>query len=121
MSKKTVLEFLSAETTEEAHRALYKSTDCGAWIKFHEWGIELGSIVEGANFGTAVYPLRYADGFTSADIQARIDAIEAEADAIWKWANEGPEGSDETWADTGLDAPDVDREYLQLNPEGRSS
>ena len=116
-NEQTVLDFFSAEDREQAARHLYKSTDCGAWIEFGENRIVLGSIVEGCDFGTATYPLYYASGFTGADIQARIDAIEAEADAIWKWANEGPEDSEETWSSMGLDAPDVHNEYLHLNPE----
>ena len=113
-TEQDVLDFFSADTRQDAERHVYKYTDCGAWLEFHDWGIQLGSIVEGCDFGTAVYPLRYADGFTHADIQARIDAIEAEADALWKWANEGD-------AENGLDAPDIDADYQHLGPEGRSS
>lgn len=117
-----VLKFFSAKTQAEAKRNLYKATDCGAWIEFHPWGIRLGSIVEGADFGTATYPLSYEDGFTHGDIQDRIDAIEAEADAIWKWANEpAGEDTDETLMELGCDAPDVDFEYRHLNPDGRSA
>ena len=118
-TKKLVLDFFSAETEAECARHVYKYTDCGAWIAFHKWGIELGSIVEGADFGTAIYPLRYADKFTAADIQVRINAIEAEADAIWKWANEVVDG--ETAAEHGVDPPDVDFDYRHLSPSGRSS
>ena len=31
-------------------RILYKTTDCGAWIKFFNDHIEIGSIVEGVDF-----------------------------------------------------------------------
>ena len=110
-----------AENVSELYRTIYKYTDCGAWIDFNVGGIVIGSIVEGLDFGTATYPLRYADNFTSADIQARINAVEVEAAALWKWANEGPKDSDDTWASIGLDAPDVDNDYQHLNPSGRSS
>lgn len=113
-ARQTVLDFFSAENEEQCKRSIYKYTDCGAWLEFYDWGIRIGSIVEGCDFGTATYPLRYEDKFTSADIQARIDAVEAEASAIWEWAN----GED---ADTGIDAPDVSYEYEHLNPDGRSS
>jgi hypothetical protein len=119
-TKQTVLDFFSAEDEAQCERHIYKYTDCGAWIEFNDEGIRIGSIVEGCDFGTWIYPLRYADNFTAADIQARIDAVEKEATAIWEWANEGPEGSDETYASLGLDCPDVGLEFIGLNPEGRS-
>lgn len=127
-TKQDVLDFFSADTEERAARALYKNTACGAWIEFRADGILLGSIVEGCDFGTATYPLNYANGFTDADIQARIDAIEAEADALWNWANRRCDKQGRvrrngctTEAELGLDAPDVDFEYRHLDPEGRSS
>ncbi len=120
----TVLDFFSAENEDQCKRHLYKYTDCGAWIAFNEDGIRLGSIVEGCDFGTAIYPLYYADNFTSADIQARINAIEAEATAIWDWANVPRDRLGrrhrygKTLAEQGCDAPDT--EFPDLNPCGRS-
>jgi hypothetical protein len=113
----TVMDFFSATTQEECERHLYKYTDCGAWIEFKENGILLGSIVEGCDFGTSSYFLRYKDNFTSEDIQERLDAIEKEAEAIWEWANTIHDGEEDTWADQGLDAPDVSWEFMHLNPE----
>jgi hypothetical protein len=118
-NQQDMLDALSADNVEDAKRNVYKYTDCGAWIEFESDGIRVGSIVEGCDFGTAIYPLKYP--FTDKDYDDRIAAIEAEASALWDWANEGPPDSDETWADSGLDAPDVDRDFLHLNPEGRSS
>lgn len=119
-TEQDVLVFFNAENEEQAKRHIYKYTDCGACITFKPDGIVISSIVEGCDFGTATYPLRYADGFTDADIQARINAVEAEAKALWNWANEGPEGGDQTWADLGLDAPDVSYEYEHLGQGKRS-
>lgn len=86
-------------------RALYKGTDCGAWIEFDADGVRVGSIVEGCDFGTASYNLKYP--FEKSDLEERLQAIEKEADAVWKWANEQAcEG----------DAPDVVMEYLHLDP-----
>lgn len=122
-----VFDFFAAENEDDVQRTLYKSTDCGAAIEFFDWGIRLSSIVEGCAFGTASYPLNYKDKFTGEDIQARIDAIEAEASALWDWANvlrdcTGRRNiNGKTDAERGADAPDISNEYLHLNPDGRSS
>ena len=34
---------------EVIDRAVYKGTDCGAWVRFDEQGIMVGSIVEGSD------------------------------------------------------------------------
>lgn len=107
-TEQIVLDFFSATDREQAKRHAYKYTDCGMWLEFLPEGIRLGSIVEGCDFDTATYTLYYEDNFTSADIQARIDAIEAEASALWKWVNE----QDGEW-----DAPDVAFDYRHLNPD----
>ena len=41
---------------ESVNRAVYKNTDCGAWVAFDEAGIKVGTIVEGsdAEFSTRV-------------------------------------------------------------------
>ena len=117
--QKVVFDFFSCDENETeaqqiAHcqKWLYKSTDCGAWIEFTEDGIIIGSIVEGCDFGTATYPLSY-NGLTSKDIQDRIDAVEDEADALWKWANEADDDG-MTQMDHGVDAPDVSYEYMMF-------
>jgi hypothetical protein len=75
-------------------RAIYKGTDCGAYVAPQDgstaaavWGIVIGSIVEGCDFGTTTYPLAFP--FTVSDFWARVEAVEAEAGALWSWANEG--------------------------------
>jgi hypothetical protein len=111
-------EQLGVEHPEQIARCLYKATDCGAWIRLSADSVLVGSIVEGADFGTATYRLRYP--FTMEDFDARIQAIEVEADAIWQWANlEGEDEDGRTAAEAGLPPPDI--EYPELNPEGRSS
>lgn len=87
-----VYEVLAASSEEQAQRHLYKYTDCGAWVEFTPEGVRVGSIVEGADFGTHIYPLSYP--MLSADLDARIKAIEEEADLIWQWANEGDQDID---------------------------
>lgn len=118
--KQTVLEFFNAETEAEAKRHIYKYTDCGAWIHFTKTGVEIGSIVEGCDFGTAIYPLTYGTGFTGTDIQGRINAVEAEASDIWEWMNVVHEGDTETHAEMGIDCPDTSNNYA-FETNGRSS
>ena len=123
----TVLDFFSAENEEEVARHCYKYTSCGAWIEFSEWGVTLGSIVEGCDFGTMTYLLYYKDDFTSADIQNRINAVEKEADAIWDWCNvlRDKNGrkhrNGESDADRGLDCPDIYYAYRHFLQGERSA
>ena len=127
-SYQVVLDFFSAETEGQCKRRMYKYTNCGAWIEFNEFGIVIGSIVEGCDFGTATYPLYYSDAFTSADIQARIDAVEKEASDIWDWANRRCDKNGKwrrngstTMAKLGCDAPDVDLDFRMFEQGGRSA
>jgi hypothetical protein len=101
---KKVLEFFSAENEKQCERNLYKFTSCGAWIEFHDWGIKLGSIVEGSDDGTDVFNLKYGKGFSKKLIQKTIDKIEEQAEAIWDWANEVREDG-KTDEENGLDFP----------------
>lgn len=38
-----------SELRRKIDRAIYKGTDCGAWVRFDEKGIIVGTIVEGRN------------------------------------------------------------------------
>ena len=127
-SYQIVLNFFGAENEEQAIKNAYRYTDAGIWIEFCEYGIRLGSIVEGCDFGTAIYVLRYENEFTKEDIQKRIDAVEHEADEIWKWQNapctktgKPSERGRTTQADLGLDAPDTNNNYGMFEQDGRSS
>lgn len=127
-TQKDVLEFFCTDTKAGAKRNIYKNTDCGAWISFNPTGIVIGSIVEGLDFGTTTYPLHYADNFTGADLQARIDAVEREASALWEWGNRPCDKNGKwrkngsmTMADLGCDAPDIDCEYGMFEQGERSS
>ena len=127
-SYQVVLDFFSVENEAECKRSIYKNTDCGAWIEFTKTGIVIGSIVEGCNWGTTTYLLYYADEFTSKDIQDRIDAVEAEASAIWDWANKRCDKNGKwrrngsyTLAELGIDAPDIDYDYRHFKQGERSS
>lgn len=127
-SYQVVLDFFSADNEGQCEQRIFENTNCGAWIEFKEGGILIGSIVEGSDFGTMTYPLHYADDFTSADIQARIDAVEKEASAIWEWANRPCDkngrwrtNGSTTMAELGCDAPDVDYDFRMFEQGERSA
>mgnify|MGYP006189116905 CR=1 FL=1 len=101
---KKVLGFFSAENEKQCERNLYKYTIFGACIEFKDWGISLGSIVEGSDDGTDVFDLRYGKGFSKKIIGKTIDRIEEQAEAIWDWANEVREDG-KTDEENGLDFP----------------
>jgi hypothetical protein len=109
-----MLKTMQATTREGAERNLYEYSNCGAWIEFLDYGIRIGSIVEGCEFDTATYPLTYP--FSEKDYSDRVEAIEAEAKDTWKWANES-DGEHGTPMEEGCDAPDTAFEYQHLNPE----
>jgi len=75
-----------AEVKSLIEKNVYKFTDCGAWIKFMDNGIELGSIVEGSDAEVSSDPLIYP--FPEIDIEETIDYIEREASWLWTEANE---------------------------------
>ena len=102
--KEIVLKYFSAKTVEQCEKNLYKYTDCGAWIKFHPWGIILGSIVEGSDKGTNTIELEYGSAFNSVAIHTALSQILKEAELIWTWANEVRENG-KTDAENGLDWP----------------
>ena len=110
-NEKEYLDHIDAETRAGAKRNVYKYTGCGAWVEFEDDGISVGSIVEGCDFGTTIYELKYP--FEAGTYDRCIEAIEAEASALWDWAEAG----DET------DAPDVELNYPELEPyrNGRSA
>lgn len=64
---------------------VYKNTDCGAWVKFTETGIILGSIVEGSEAEVDTDELTFP--FTSEDYEKTIEHIECEVDILWREAN----------------------------------
>jgi len=70
------------ETFAQLERNIYKYTACGAWIHESDWGIALGSIVEGVDEGTQTYTLNYP--FTIDQFQDALQSVEDEAEKIWK-------------------------------------
>ena len=70
-------------------KALFKGTDCGAWIEFTETGLAVGSIVEGSDVDCTTHTLIWTG---EEDVEKWLDQalkeIEEEAKGLWKEANE---------------------------------
>ncbi len=69
------------ETFAQLKRNTYKYTTCGAWIHESDWGIALGSRVEGVAENTETYTLNYP--FTIDQFQDALQSVENEAEEIW--------------------------------------
>jgi len=123
-TEQDLLAHLEADTREQFKRRLYKHTDCGAWVEFKPYGVHVGSIVEGCDFGTRSYILRYP--FTETAWGRRIDLVEREATALWEWANVTRDRNGRrhrngrTDAERDIDAPALDG-YFKLEQGPRSS
>ena len=70
------------ETFHDLSRGLYKYTSCGAWIDKKKQGVTLGAIVEGVDEGTETHTLDYP--FTIEEFWEALQAVEDEAEEIWK-------------------------------------
>lgn len=79
------LDALGASTREEARKAIYKVTECGAWLAFTDDSVRVGSIVEGSSAEVSARPLRYP--FAMADFWSALEEVNAEACALWDEAN----------------------------------
>ena len=93
------------ETFAELKRNIYKYTSCGAWIIETEYGVGLGSIVEGVDEGTQTYELNFP--FSIDQFQDALQSVEDEAQEIWN-ATHGCEDCGDECVDTG---------YTPINPE----
>lgn len=80
-------------------RAIYKFTDCGAWIAFEMDSIVVGSIVEGVEETTSAYRLIYPFSFD--EYNKALDAVEEEAMDIWNRTHGCPwcynDGDEDEW------------------------
>lgn len=75
----------SEESFAQVKRNTFKYTDCGAWIDEDENGITVGSIVEGADYGTSTYVLIYP--FKIQEFWDALNEVEMEAKQIWEEVN----------------------------------
>lgn len=73
---------------KEMERQLENQTSCGAWFRLLDnHTIEIGSIVEGSDAEVETDPLSWP--FTEKEFKQTLEYIEAEANFLWKEANEG--------------------------------
>ena len=75
----------SEESFDQVKRNTYKYTDCGAWIEEDKNGITVGSIVEGADYGTTTHVLMYP--FMIQEFWDALNEVEMEAKQIWEEVN----------------------------------
>jgi hypothetical protein len=71
---------------EQFERSIYKYTACGAWIKWTDKKVLLGSIVEGSDAEITAPPLKFP--FTMDEFEKTLQFVEDEADMLWHEAND---------------------------------
>jgi|TARA_R110000824_G_scaffold124513_1_gene283084 hypothetical protein len=70
-------------------KALFKGTDCGAWIEFTEHGLAVGSTVEGSDVDCETCFLDWTgEENVGLFLDKALDEIELEADRLWRECNE---------------------------------
>jgi hypothetical protein len=69
------------ETFANVERSICKYTTCGAWTREVENGIEVGSIVEGVDYGTDSHTVTYP--FELKEFYDALQLVEDEVSQIW--------------------------------------
>ena len=75
-------------------RAVYKGTDCGAWLNVDERGLSVGSIVEGSDVDCTTHYLSWGEylGMEEGELRTWLNSalveIEEEANILWHEWNE---------------------------------
>lgn len=73
-------------------KAIYKGTDCGAWIKVNDKSVTLGSIVEGSDAEIGPYTITFP--FDATTFWETLNFIDGEAGREWYAVNSEGEGLD---------------------------
>lgn len=76
---------MNCDTVATAEKAVYKGTECGAWIKFEDDGVTVGSIVKGSDDEVTRDKLLYP--FEEKEFWDNLDDINSEACELWEEAN----------------------------------
>lgn len=72
-------------TPEHLEKAIYKGTECGAWIRWDDDTVSIGSIVEGSD---AEFDETFEFPVDPEDIEAWTDELECLCDEAWHEAND---------------------------------
>lgn len=75
-------------TPEHLEKAIYKGTECGAWIQWTEDTVTIGSIVEGSD---AEFDETFTFPVESEEIEAWMQELEDLTDEAWHEANDEEE------------------------------
>lgn len=70
--------------TSYLNRAMFKYTDCGAWIDWDDKSVSIGSIVEGSD---AEFSKTFAFPFTSEEYENWMIELDVLTDEAWAEAN----------------------------------
>ena len=79
-----VAEKIWGTTVHLLERDVYKNTDCGAWIRWSDDCVQIGSIVEGSD---AEFDRTFKFPFDSDEMESWIDELETLTDEAWREAN----------------------------------
>ena len=101
------------KSEDDVQRNTYKYTSCGAFFAKEDWGVVVGSIVEGVDYGTETHALRYA--FEIKEFWDALEQVEKEADQIWKATH----GCEKCWSHPQVDEWGNELEFgaWPINPE----
>jgi hypothetical protein len=80
-----------AAVEQRLQRAIYKGTDCGAWIRCWENEVVIGSIVEGSD---AEFTESMTYPFESDDYDWKLDFLEEQCAYEWERCNREEEYED---------------------------
>jgi|DEB0MinimDraft_10_1074344.scaffolds.fasta_scaffold02325_5 hypothetical protein len=80
-----LLDEIGVDTVAQAEKAIYKGTDCGAWIQCEEDGVTVGSIVEGSDAEVTRDKLEYP--IEVKEFWDCVEDVNSEACELWEEAN----------------------------------
>ena len=86
MKLSTINDYAKYRGVDIAHleKDVYRYTDCGAWIKWSDHNMTIGSIVEGSD---AEFSRTFAFPTTTEEVDAWFEELERLTDEAWIEAN----------------------------------
>ena len=77
--------YFGSDSPRRLEHDIYKYTDCGAWIKWDDKSVTIGSIVEGSD---AEFDKKFSFPVESKDIDDWLDELNELTDEAWHEAND---------------------------------